>query len=188
MKNPKGIFFRWIEELAGYHMKIVHKKGKENIAADSLSRTPEHLPEPTKEEEQEQTHEYVLSLKRGFRRRFSNHRAQFLRTLREPLKEILSNETVKREQWTDPVLRMVRKWKISGKPEKKDLFRASRTLRTYYKMLDHIILDPETKILYTKYRLNVVNRCHNQILLPEHNETLHERVFYYCHTSKFSAH
>ena len=28
MKNPRGIFFRWIEELAGYHMKLFTRKGR----------------------------------------------------------------------------------------------------------------------------------------------------------------
>ena len=56
MKNSRGIYFRWTEELAGYDMTIIHKKGKDNVAADCLSRTPEHLPEATAEEEEEQRH------------------------------------------------------------------------------------------------------------------------------------
>ena len=53
MKNPRGIFARWLMELATYNFIIQHVSGKKTGAADGLSRS-EHLPEPTIEEVNEQ--------------------------------------------------------------------------------------------------------------------------------------
>ena len=39
MKNQSGLFTRWYQELAGFNFKVIHKKGKENSNADTLSRS-----------------------------------------------------------------------------------------------------------------------------------------------------
>ena len=39
MKNQSGLFMRWYQELAGFNFTMIHKKGKENINADALSRS-----------------------------------------------------------------------------------------------------------------------------------------------------
>ena len=38
MKNQSGLFTRWYQELAGFNFTVIHKKGKENSNADTLSR------------------------------------------------------------------------------------------------------------------------------------------------------
>ncbi|KAK7505163.1 hypothetical protein BaRGS_00003733 [Batillaria attramentaria] len=42
-KDINGQLARWLEELAQYDMKIVHRKGKDHINADVLSRLPDSL-------------------------------------------------------------------------------------------------------------------------------------------------
>ena len=43
MKNQSGLFTRWYQELVGFHFSVIHKKGKENSNADTLSRLS-HMP------------------------------------------------------------------------------------------------------------------------------------------------
>ena len=198
MKNPRGIFFRWIEELAGYQMSIVHKKGIYNTNADALSRSPNHLPEPSSDEIAEQTNEFVQALSdlKSFKRRYTtktysvytSRSAEFINYLANPLEEFLSHANLKKAQFNDPTLRLVRKWKLNGAPEKKDLFRASPTLKGYHRMLKFITIDPKTSILYTRYRLNVLDQIYNRFLIPESDENLHERIFYHSHVTKVNAH
>ena len=38
MKNQSGLFARWYQELVGFNFTAIHKKGKENSNADTLSR------------------------------------------------------------------------------------------------------------------------------------------------------
>ena len=38
MKNQSGLFTRWYQELAGFNFTVIHKKGKKNSNADTLSR------------------------------------------------------------------------------------------------------------------------------------------------------
>ena len=42
-KGPNGQLARWLEELQQYNMHIVHRRGREHINADSLSRIPDSL-------------------------------------------------------------------------------------------------------------------------------------------------
>ena len=43
MKNKSGLFTRWYQELAGFNFTMIHKKGKENSNADTLSKSS-HMP------------------------------------------------------------------------------------------------------------------------------------------------
>ena len=49
MKNPKGIYWQWLQELETYDFEIRYKPGKKIGAADRLSRSP-HMCDPTPEE------------------------------------------------------------------------------------------------------------------------------------------
>ena len=52
---------RWIEELAIYNCKFVYVKGKENSAADALSRYPHTLAPDLKSAEKKAQHPYIYS-------------------------------------------------------------------------------------------------------------------------------
>ena len=52
LKNPRGIYYRWMNQVAEYNFTVQHRSGRLNKNADSLSRT-NHLPEPTLEEIEE---------------------------------------------------------------------------------------------------------------------------------------
>ena len=43
-KDIEGQLARWLQELALFHMQIVHRKGKEHANADALSRLPDDIP------------------------------------------------------------------------------------------------------------------------------------------------
>ena len=51
MKNNSGLFTRWFQMLAGFNFMVVHKKGKENSNADTLSRSSHMVEAPLLAEE-----------------------------------------------------------------------------------------------------------------------------------------
>ena len=53
IKPCTGIIARWTEYLAGFDFKVQHIPGTKNVVADAISRTPAHLDNPTKDEEEE---------------------------------------------------------------------------------------------------------------------------------------
>jgi hypothetical protein len=48
-----GILVRWVEYLSGFEFTTQHIPGKENVVADAISRTPEHLDKLSQEKEEE---------------------------------------------------------------------------------------------------------------------------------------
>ena len=52
MKNQSGLFMRWYQELAGFNFTVIHKKGKENSNAGTLSRTSHMAEAPPLEEDE----------------------------------------------------------------------------------------------------------------------------------------
>ena len=59
MKNPTGIWARWLELIDSFQFKIEHRSGKKHGNADAMSRAP-HLPEPSLEDRIE-TDKYLLA-------------------------------------------------------------------------------------------------------------------------------
>ena len=47
MKNQSSLFTRWYQELAGFNITVIHKKGTENSNADALSRSSHMSEAPT---------------------------------------------------------------------------------------------------------------------------------------------
>ena len=186
IKEPRGVYFRWLEELAGYEFQVKHKQGKLNINADALSRTP-GLPAPTTEEEEEEAQEFVLSVQE-FKNRYKNYSTRYIKQFGSTVGDVLSEDSIRTAQFRDPTLKLVRTWKMNGAPpEKKDLYRASPILKNYVRILDSISINPDTQIMYTKHRLNKIDKIYKRIILPLDKHLL-DRVFFYVHQSKFAAH
>ena len=98
MKNPKGIYWRWLQELESYDYEIIHVAGKKTGAADGLSRSS-HLPEPTPEEVAEADEYVYRTLDQG------GHHSK------------LDRVALKEAQEQDEVLRIVKQW-VKGDPPK----------------------------------------------------------------------
>ena len=56
IKPTTGIIDRWTEYLSGFEFRTQHIAGRKNVVADGISRTPEHLDDPTVEEQEESSH------------------------------------------------------------------------------------------------------------------------------------
>ena len=56
IKPITGIIARWTEYLSGFEFRTQHIAGRKNVVADGISRTPEHLDDPTVEEQEESSH------------------------------------------------------------------------------------------------------------------------------------
>lgn len=116
-KDPKGIFFRWIEELGTYDFIVRHKPGKLNVNADLMSRA-DHLPPPTKEEEDEQLW---------------------------PVEEIpsLSPAYIRLAQQRDMVLSKVKSWVRTGRiPSREEMRGQPRALHVYRGKIGYLKEDP----------------------------------------------
>ena len=61
MKEPRGIFFLWLTELATYNFIVKHVPGKETGAADGLSRS-DHLHLSPTQEEVDEEEEYIAAM------------------------------------------------------------------------------------------------------------------------------
>ena len=186
IKEPRGVYFRWLEELAGYEFQVKHKKGSLNVNADALSRTP-GLPSPSTEEIEEEAQEFVLTLQE-FKNKYRNYSTCYVKQFGSTAGEMLSEDSIRTAQFRDPTLKLVRTWKTNGTPpDKKDLFRASPILKNYARILDSIFINEDNQIMYTEHRLNKINKIYKRIILPMDSHLL-DRVFFYVHQSKFSAH
>ena len=63
MKNPRGIWFKFINELESFRFEMTHRPGSEHVVPDSFSRSS-HLRKAT-EEEEKASQEFVHALE-GF--------------------------------------------------------------------------------------------------------------------------
>ena len=103
MKNQSGLFMSWYAQLAGYFLKVIHKKGKEISNADALSRA-KHLPEPTPSENKEYA-EYQEQEEPHITFEECVNEVEFHQT---------SQEDVRSKQETDPVWKKVLEWVEKG--------------------------------------------------------------------------
>ena len=122
MTNPKGIAGRWIEELQGYRYKVTHRPGRLNLNADNLSRS-EHLPAPTKEEEEEQT-QWICGL---------------------------TQIEIATEQRQDPILGTVRKWlEAKEVPTREEMRGQDRELHQYRSIFGALKIEGELLVYRVK--------------------------------------
>jgi hypothetical protein len=85
IKTPRGIWFRWLQEVSSYNFIVKHRPGKKNQNADGLSRSS-HLP-PASEEEVKEQEEYMGAMGAD--------------------DEVLDSDLIKEAQQEDEVLRRV---------------------------------------------------------------------------------
>ena len=170
MKNPRGIFWRWLAELATYEFEIRYKPGKQVGAADGLSRSP-HMEDPTSEEVAE-SEEFVGHLQPG---------------LNNVEGATLDRDRIKREQEEDEVLRAVRKW-VKGDPprSKEDLRGLPEDAHVYYKLLG-LLHEDEGGVLVRKAAGEEQVDQPDRILVPS-NQAMHNGVFYWSHEHPSAGH
>lgn len=169
MKNPKGIYWRWLAELATYEFEVRYKPGKQIGAADGLSRSP-HMRDPTPEEIQE-SEEFVGHVEPGDD---------------GPGESLLSKEPIKQAQEEDEVLRLVRKW-IENPPEGREELRGLPEEAIIYSKLLGCIYENEEGILVRKGNRENEESKPDRILIPS-VQRMQDEVFYWSHAHPTAGH
>lgn len=213
LKDPRGIFLRWLEVIAGYNFDVTHKPGKLNKNADSLSRS-NHLPEPSEEEKQE-LEEYVAHLDMGdnegqkWIKKLAKKEQDWLRILRkfeysgfeakpninnipeeveipEGLEgwNVLTDEEIKAAQDEDENLSQVKKWVTDGQAPRSIEIRGSDPELKQYRSLFNA-LEIQEGILCMKYVLNDTTDKVRRLCLPG---KLQRVAWELCHAHPSSGH
>ena len=179
MKDPKGIWFRWLTWIQQFNFEIRHRPGKENSNADAISRS-EHMPPPEPEDEEDEA-EYINKLE------------MYLGELEEEddikaLNEVgvqLSRENLIREQKEDEILQEVRSWLTKKQmPTKESLQGKREELRAYAQIAEALVI--ENDLLYFPDNLNqLADKKVYRILIPER---CRDAVFHWCHIHNTAGH
>ena len=167
MKNPKGIYWRWLNELESYDFEVVHVAGKSTGAADGLSRSS-HLPDPTAEEIEE-AEEYVF-------RTFDQgvHHSK------------LDRAALKEAQEQDEVLRIVKQWVKGDPPKSKEEIRGlPQDAHVYHQHL--AVLDVDEGDLLVMTKSPGFNQEVQRILVPN-NAKLRDEIFQFSHMHPSAGH
>ena len=137
MKNPKGVFFRQLEELSEFRFEVRHRPVKLNLNADNFSRC-DHL--PTKQEEKQ------------------------LEVIQE---EELNPRNMGKEQQDDPTLTRVREWKVDkASPTRLELRGETEELHHYSKMLTQLSIDDGGLLLRSTKLEEWEAASRKQLLVP----------------------
>ena len=139
MKRPGGIAGRWVDEVQGYEFQVIHRPGKMNTNADSLSRS-DHLPDPDPEDEEEQR-EYV---------------------------HLMTRSDLKTAQEDDPVLQEVAAWMRKGEPPDREAMRGKMQELHRYKAIFGALKRLEDGLLVYCQGINdYEQREVKRVLVPE---------------------
>ena len=167
MKSPKGIYWRWIQELESYDFEVIHVAGKKTGAADGLSRST-HLPEPT-EEEIAEGEEFVF--------RIPDQGESHPKLDRVALKEA---------QEQDEVLRTVKKWVKGDPPKSKEEIRGlPHDAHVYHQHL--AVLDVDEGDLLVMTKSPGFNQEGQRILVPNQTK-LRDEIFKFSHMHPSAGH
>ena len=171
MKNPRGILFRWIQELDSYDFTISHIAGKLTGAADGLSRSS-HLRDPTPEEITE-SEEYV-----GVIGDDDN--------ITESI--TLNRVNIKIQQQTDDVLKEVLKWvKGDPPPSKEDIRHLPEDCKVYRQYLRVLEIDEGGLLVMKAHPRFEGDDQPHRILVPE-SEKLRREVYQWSHAHPTAGH
>ena len=167
MKNPKGIYWRWLNELESYDFEVIHVAGKSTTAADGLSRSS-HLPEPT-EEEKAEAEEFVFRTVDQ-----TGHHSK------------LDRVALKEAQEQDEVLRLVKKWVKGDPPETKEEIKGlPQDAHVYHQHL--AVLDVDEGDLLVMRKSPGFNKEVQRILVPN-NAKLRDEIFRFSHMHPSAGH
>ena len=188
LKAPTGIYFRWLQELSTFDFQVVHRPGRLNKNADSLSRA-EHHPPATAEEEKEHEEDFMRAMKE-LAKDVRNERISAIENENPQVREShrvgadLSRESIAAAQKADPVLKKVRSWVESGrKPDKKEIKGEEEDVRIYHQLFES--LEIQQDILYYKTTLNSTQQEVRRLVLPsDYSNT----VFKWAHSHITAGH
>ena len=178
MKNPRGIFFRWLQELSSYEFEIHHVPGKSTGAADGLSRS-DHLPDPTPEEEAESL-EYVGHMGDNLEDAAVMPDEGILEAMR------WNRAGLKRAQEEDEVLSEVKRWVKGARPTKEEVRGLPEDAHCYYKQLDIVDVDEGDTLIRRKSGKEPDQQL-QQILVPT-NQKIRDEVFKWSHAHPSAGH
>lgn len=189
LKDPRGIWFRWLQELSGYNFEVIHRAGKKNTNADALSRSEWHR-DPTQEEEDEQKDEFIRAFREvctdDLRTRIARVEAEkpALRRVHEVAAD-LTHETIVAEQKSDPIISQVRGWvENKQKPTKKDLAGEDEDLKSYLQIYEALSLEKD--VLIYRIQLNqITGEEAKRIVVPR---SYAQTVFYWSHSHETAGH
>ena len=195
LKQPTGIWFRWLQELQAYDFEVKHRPGKENLNADNMSRC-DHLPEPTKEEMKEAEEEVCTICEKELMQYIEElddeeRIAELFETETPQIREMhqfgrdISIHHVRRAQKEDPIVAEVRTWVLEKrKPENKELKGKEEELKAYAQVVEALELKDD--ILYYPYTLNEPGGQKTyRLVMPE---SVKDAVFYWSHQSETAGH
>ena len=198
IKNPRGIFFRWLQELESYDFEVRHVAGKDTGAADGLSRST-HLRDPTPEEVAE-SEEYVGHV--GAIGALGDHNpalkgfAKYVTTARigavgdpDNLEAVQLNRTgIRAAQLQDHTLRLVRKWVKGNPPRDKQEIRAlPEDARAYHQHLRLLGVDEGDTLTMRSFPKFPGDDPPPRLLIPEVQE-LRDEVFRWSHAHPSAGH
>ena len=176
-----GILARWVEYLSGFEFTTQHIPGKENVVADAISRTPEHLDKPSQEEEEE-AEAYAV------------HQLQMAGVKDRPSSQVLnltkfSGNQLEKAQKQDKVLSQVYQWlkdPITGESRRRSKG-LHKDLQFYKDILPSISLvttADQNRVLGQVYQ-NWLGESRIRLLIPD---SLRDEVFQACHEHEASGH
>ena len=174
MKNPRGIIFRWLQELESYDFTVEHVAGKLTGAADGLSRSS-HLRDPTPEEVAE-SEEYIM-------------RVSAIDDPRPGLEDLQLNRTKLREQQEqDEVLQRVKKWVKGNPPKSKEELRGlPEDCKVYHQHLGVLDVDEGDLLVMKGISRFEGDRPTPRLLVPETSK-LRGEVFKWSHCHQTAGH